>query len=382
MPYFSYRQTRFKIFISLLPEYRAKFLRFLKLLFGFLVLFSITAIAFGVFEYEEGLILSKVIDFYITGNAMLVDFLPFSDFAGSRDVALASIARWTGFIYTCLFSGIAVTIFTEQVNVISFARFAVIDRKNNCFRIRVWIKQPERYYLHDAAMEFSIYKAKEQNKGELRSEFLYKCSLPKDEKSTSVEKFYALRGVWAFDIPLDNKSTYHPNNNNTLRHVFEQMSNVPDVEIAVRLSGTLTNGRYAYREHRYNFKTILDGYNFVPIRWDGVKEMENTSTKQQELHLWNLYHEHFNFLVKQNNQTEKFSAFDNNAPNKVFILKEKECVRARQYIQLQLYMAEEAITKWFKKIDLPSLKRLVWTLFQVLKRAKATKDNSKSSLKK
>lgn len=353
MPYFSYKQTRFKIFVSLFPEYRVKFLRFSKLLLGFFILFSITAIIFGAFEYGKGFIFSKTIDFYITGNAMLVDFLPFSDFASSS-VALASIARWTGFIYTCLFSGIAVTIFTEQVNVISFARFAVIDRENNCFRIRIWIKQPERFYLHDATMEFSIYEAKEQNRGELKSEFLYKCFLPKDNRSTPVEKFTALRGVWAFDISLNDRSAYYPNN--TLQNVFKQMSNSSDVKIAVRLSGILTNGRYVYREHRYSLKTILDGYDFVSIRWDEVKGMENTPVKQQEPHLWNLYHEHFDFLVKQENQTEEFSILANNAPNKVFLLEEKECVRVKQYIRLRLYMAGEAVTKWFKKIDLPSIK--------------------------
>lgn len=381
MPYFSYRQTRFKIFISLLPEYRVKFLRFLKLLFGFFLLFSITAIIFGALDNEEGFTFSKIVDFFIAGNAMLVDFLPFSESANAGDAALASAARWIGFIYTCLFSGIAVAIFTEQVNVISFARFAVIDLKDNCFRIRVWIKQPERFYLHDATMEFSIYEAKEQNKGELRSEFLYKCLLPKDNKSTPIEKFSGLRGVWAFDISLDDKSAYYPNN--TLHYVFNQLPSLSDVRIAVRLSGTLTNGRYVYREHRYNFKTILKGYDFVSIRWDEVKGVEKVPIERQKFHLWNLYHEHFDFLVKQDGLSNNdFSVF-NNKPEDVFLLDEEECVRAKQYFQSRLYLAGKAVTGWLKKIDLPSfIKRLVWVLPQVLKRNKTTEKNSKSSYEK
>lgn len=377
MPYFSYRQTRFKIFISLLPEYRVKFLRFLKLLFGFFLLFSITATIFGALDNEEGFTFSKIVDFFIAGNAMLVDFLPFSESANDGDAALASAARWIGFIYTCLFSGIAVAIFTEQVNVISFARFAVIDLKDNCFRIRVWIKQPERFYLHDATMEFSIYEAKEQNKGELRSEFLYKCLLPKDNKSTPIEKFSALRGVWAFDISLDDKSAYYPNN--TLRHVFNQLPSLSDVRIAVRLSGTLTNGRYVYREHRYNFKTILKGYDFVSIRWDEVKGVEKVPIERQEFHLWNLYHEHFDFLIRQETlSNNEFSVF-NNKPEDVFLLEETECARAKQYIQSRLYLAGKAVTGWFKKIDLPSfVKRIVWVLPQSLKSKKAIGKNSKS----
>lgn len=381
MPYFSYRQTRFKIFISLLPEYRVKFLRFLKLVFGFFLLFSITAIIFGAFDNEDGFTFSKMIDFFIAGNAMLVDFLPFSESANTGDASLASVARWIGFIYTCLFSGIAVAIFTEQVNVISFARFAVIDLKDSCFRIRTWIKQPERCYLHDATMEFSIYEAKEQNKGELKSEFLYKCLLPKDNKSTPIEKFSALRGVWAFDIPLDAKSVYYPNN--TLRYVFNQLLSLSDVRIAVRLSGTLTNGRYVYREHRYNFKTILKGYNFVSIRWDEVKGAEKVPIERQDFHLWNLYHEHFDFLVKQDSLSNNdFSVFDNK-PEDVFLLDEEECVRAKQYFQSRLYLVGKAVTGWLKKIDLPSfVKRLVWILPQALKRNKTTEKNSKSSYEK
>lgn len=264
--------------------------------------------------------------------------------------------------------------FTEQVNVISFARFAVIDLKDGYFRIRVWIKQPERYYLHDATMEFSIYEAKEQNKGELRSEFLYKCLLPKDDKSTPIEKFSALRGVWAFDIPLDAKSIYHPNN--TLRSVFNQMPSLSDVRIVVRLSGILTNGRCVYREYRYNFKTILRGYDFASICWDEVKGAEKIPIERQEFHFWNLYHEHFDFLIKQRDVLNRdFSVFSNK-PEDVFLLDEKECVRARQYIQSRLYLAGKAVTGWVKRIDLPSfVKRLAWMLPRVINGVKPTDEN-------
>lgn len=267
--------------LQLLPEFQQRAKRVagclaVGLLVGLAYVLTI-ALCLGLWHKEDPIGIEGLL---FLALSMGFDFLPEPPSLSAVPAEWISLTRVGGFIIASVLSGFVVARFLEPLNVIEFARYALIDQDDESLRVRIRIRRPVGAYLYDVRASVSVTDVLSRNSGILGKSASFRVRRPKSSAKYPRGVYDMMRGVWYIDIPLTEMSSDDVRmtlldsledsglHNGFFRYGQLELPRAP--QIAVHVAGVTEQGAMIAKRHIYEMKDILIGYKFVDIQYYGA----------------------------------------------------------------------------------------------------------------